>query len=271
MPTVERHAPGDFCWVELATSNQNAAKSFYTSLFGWTVQDVPIGPLGVYSLFQLNGDIAASAYTMTPDEATAGLPSHWKLYAAVSSADNTVAKAEQLGAKVIERAFDVGDRGRTAVFLDPTGAAFFIWQPNKRSGIGVSGDPGSFCWADLITSDPGRAKTFYEGLFGWKVTPGEGKESGYLHIQNGGRYIGGVPPAHPHESNEPPHWLVYFAVANVDKTFEKAKDLRGRVLLRPMDVENVGRIAMLADPQGAVFALFQAPSNLIHTYRFPVQ
>jgi len=261
MPTREQFAPGEFCWIELATSNQNAAKSFYAALFGWTANDVPIGPSDFYSLMELQGRVAAGAYTMRPDEQAAGLPSHWKLYVAVTSADDAEKRAEELGAKIIDPAFDIRDRGRTAVFHDPSGAPFYVWQPNKRSGLGVTGEPGAFCWAELITPDLARAKTFYEGLFGWKLMPGQDKDSGYLHIVNGKNYIAGVPPAHANSASEPPHWLIYFAVADVDKTFQRAKELHARILLRPMDFEGVGRVAMLADPQGAVFALFRGEQH----------
>jgi uncharacterized protein len=253
MPNVDRFAPGDFCWIEVATSNQNAAKSFYSALFGWTATDVPTRPNQLYSLMELDGRIAAGLYTMHEEESEAGIPPNWKLYMATANADETAQKAGELGAKVIDQPFDVMDRGRAAVFHDPTGAPFQVWQPNKRGGLGVVGEPGSFCWADLITSDQARAKRFYEGLFGWKMDPGHG-DSGYLHIKNGENYIGGVPPA---RHGVPPHWLIYLAVADVDKAFQRAKDLNARILLRPMDFEGVGRVAMLADPQGAVFALFR--------------
>lgn len=256
MPVIERFNPGEFCWIEVVTSNQSAAKSFYSALFNWTLQDVPIGRNAFYSLMQLDGRVAAGLYTMTEEERHAGVPPHWNLYVAVESADETAKKAADLGAKVIDAPGDVMDRGRAAVFLDPTGAPFNIWQPNKRTGLGVVGDPGSFCWADLNTTDQARAKTFYEGLFGWKLLPGQDEESGYLHIVNGEKYIGGVPPAQQHAGG-PPHWLIYFAVADVDKAFHRAKDMNARTLLRPMDFEGVGRVAMLADPQGAVFALFR--------------
>jgi uncharacterized protein len=256
MPTMERFAPGEFCWIELATSDQIAAKSFYTALFGWTVRDVPIGPNDTYSLLELEGRIAAGAFTISPSESAAGVPPHWHLYVAVTSADEAARKAAELGGKVVE-AFDVTDRGRAALLQDPTGAFLSVWEPNKRSGLGVIGEPGAFCWADLNTPDQARAKTFYEGLFGWKLKPGEGKESGYLHIVNGENYIGGVPPTHQGSGKEPPHWLIYFAVADVDQVFQKAADMNARILLRPMDFEGVGRVAMLADPQGAVFALYR--------------
>jgi predicted enzyme related to lactoylglutathione lyase len=257
MPTVEHYAPGEFCWIELATSNQNAAKNFYSGLFGWTARDVPIGPDNVYSLLELQSRIAAGAFTMSASESAAGVPTHWHLYVAVASADESAKRATELGGKVVEGPFDVADRGRAALIQDPTGAFFSLWEGKARVGLGVKAEPGSFCWADLNTPDPGRVKTFYEGLFGWKMKPGEGKESRYLHIVNGENYIGGVPPARQSSANEPPHWLLYFAVSDVDKSFQKAKELRARVLLRPMDFEGVGRVAMLADPQGAVFALFR--------------
>ncbi len=256
MPTVEHFAPGGFCWIELATSDQNAAKSFYTALFGWTVRDVPIGRGETYTLLELQGRIAAGAFAISPSESAAGAPPHWHLYVAVASADQSAKMAEQLGGKVMEAPFDVLDRGRAALIQDPTGAFFSLWEAKKRIGIGVTGDPGAFCWADLNTPDQERAKTFYESLFGWKLKPGQGEETGYLHIVNGENYIGGVPHA-TQDGNIPPHWLIYFAVADADATFHRAKDMNARILLRPMDFEGVGRVAMLADPQGAVFALYQ--------------
>jgi uncharacterized protein len=257
MPTVEHYAPGEFCWIELATSNQEAAKKFYGAIFGWTARDVPIGPDKIYSLLELEGRIAAGAFAISPSESAAGIPPHWHLYVAVDSADEGAKKAGVLGGKVVEAPFDVSDRGRAALLQDPTGAYFSLWEAKKRIGLGVTGEPGAFCWADLNTPEQSRAKTFYEGLFGWKLKPGQGKESGYLHIVNGENYIGGVPPAGQGNENTPPHWLIYFAVADVDKSFQRAKDMKARTLLRPMDFEGVGRVAMLGDPQGAVFALYK--------------
>jgi predicted enzyme related to lactoylglutathione lyase len=257
MPTIERYSPGEFCWIELATSNQEAAKKFYGEIFGWTVRDVPIGPKNVYSLLELQGRIAAGAFALSPSESAAGVPPHWHLYVAVPSADEAAKKAGELGGKVREGPFDVSDRGRAALIQDPTGAYFSVWEAKHRIGLGVTGEPGAFCWSDLNTPDQARAKTFYEGLFGWKLKAGEGKGSGYLHIVNGESYIGGVPPVGQGDGNAPPHWLIYFAVADVDATFQNAMGMNAKALLPPMDFEGVGRVAMLADPQGAVFALFR--------------
>jgi uncharacterized protein len=255
MAHIDKHAPGDFCWIELATSDQNAAKKFYTSLFGWEPNDMPMGPDSFYTIFRLQGKDCAAGYTMGAQEQ--GVPPHWNLYIAVENADAAANKAASLGAKVIAPAFDVMDAGRMAVLEDPTGAVFIVWQANRNAGIGIAGEPGTLCWADLSTHDPDRAKKFYADLFGWDISPGEKDPSGYLHIKNGDRFIGGIPPAHVRDPKAPPHWLIYFYVADVDASAGKAKELGATFFVPPMSIEDVGRMAIMADPQGAVSAIFK--------------
>ncbi len=137
MPTVESFAPGEFCWIELATSDQNAAKSFYTALFGWTVRDVPIGPDDRSTVCWNSGVASPPAHSRSvPSESAAGVPPHWHLYVAVPSADEAAKKAADLGGKVVEAPFDVMDSGRAALIQDPTGAFFSVWEANKRAGCG---------------------------------------------------------------------------------------------------------------------------------------
>ena len=241
--------------MELGTTDQNGAKNFYSSLFGWTPNDMPMGPDSFYTIFRLQDRDCAAGYTLTAQEQ--GLPPHWNLYIAVENADAAARKAESLGAKVIAEPFDVFDAGRMAVLQDPTGAFFIVWQPKKNAGIGIKDEPGAFCWADLSTSDPERAKTFYSALFGWVISLGEKDTSGYLHIKNGDHFIGGIPPAHVRNPNAPPHWMVYWYVADVDASAAKAQSLGATFYVPPMSVEGVGRMAIMADPQGAVSAIFK--------------
>ena len=260
MAHVEKHAPGDFCWMELGTSDQDGAKKFYSSLFGWVANDMPMGPAAVYTIWRLQDRDCAAGYTLTAEEQ--GIPPHWNLYIAVENADAAAGKAASLGAKVLAPAFDVFDAGRMAVIQDPTGAIFIVWQANKNTGIRISMEPGTFCWADLSTGDPEGAKKFYSAMFGWEISPGEKDPSGYLHIKNGDRFIGGVPPAHVRDPNTPPHWLVYWYVADVDASAAKAKELGETFYVPPMSIEGVGRMAIMADPQGAVSAIFkEAPRS----------
>ena len=256
MAETDKHKPGAFSWVELTTTDQYAAKAFYTSLFGWTLQEFPMGPDDIYTMFLLNGRVAAAAYTMREDEKAMHIPPHWNLYINVDDADAAAKKASELGAKVLAQPFDVGEHGRSAVIQDPTGAVFMIWQPKQHPGIGVKDEPGSFCWADLNTPDPKAAGDFYSKLLGWEIEPSR-DSSGYLHIKNAGDYIGGIPPRDMQDPNAPPHWMIYLQVADCDASTAKAKELGAKVYLGPMTMEKVGRITVLADPQGSVSALFE--------------
>jgi hypothetical protein len=244
--------------MELGTTDQNAAKKFYGDLFGWSVDDAPIGPGEVYSMFKLDGKDAAAAYTLRSDQRAHNVPPHWMLYIAVDNADQAAKRAADLGATILAQPFDVMDVGRMSVVQDPTGAVFCVWQAKKHSGIGAKNTDGAFCWADLNTRDVAKASDFYTKLFGWKLEKGEHDPSDYLHIKNGEEYIGGVPTSNDLPPNVPPHWLLYFETANCDRTVDKAKQGGAKVIFGPMSMENVGRFAVLSDPQGAVFSVFQS-------------
>jgi hypothetical protein len=257
MPKVESHAPGAFCFVELASLDQNQAKSFYEPLFGWSHVDYPMGPDSFYTMFQTGGGDAGAAYTMREEERSQA-PPHWNLYVAVADADDAAKRAAELGGTIIAAPFDVPGQGRMAVIQDPTGAFFCIWQGTNSIGITVLGESGTLCWADLNTAEPELAKTFYEGLFGWSIVTSQNDPSGYLHIKNGEEFIGGIPPASDRDPSIPPNWMIYYQVDDVDATAATAKELGGTEYLAPMTMEGVGRMAVIADPQGASFAIFKS-------------
>jgi len=175
MPNIDTHAPGSFCWVELATTDQKAAKTFYTSLLGWTVNEMEMGPDYVYYIFQVNGRDAAAGYGMNAGLLSQGVPSHWALYISVTSADHAAARAEAAGGKVLAPPFDVGPYGRMAVLQDPTGAAINVWEAKSSVGIRINGEQGTLCWGDLSTPDPEAALRFYKSVFDWETTPQQGR------------------------------------------------------------------------------------------------
>lgn len=259
MPRIDSHPAGNFCWFELGTTDQNAAKSFYASLFGWAANDSPMGPghEGFYTIFSIDDRACASAYTITPEMSQRGVPPHWLLYISTPSADDTARRARELGGNVVLEPFDVMDFGRMAVIRDPAGAVFGIWEGKSVKGTGTTGEPGTFCWGELSTSDVRGAQDFYSSLFGWKIAPAQANES-YLHIANGAARTGGM-LASRCEPNARPHWSSYFLVSDCDASAGRAKDLGASILYGPETIENVGRMAFLADPQGAVFAIFQLP------------
>jgi uncharacterized protein len=258
MANVQNHPAGSFCWVELSTSDQDAAKEFYTSLLGWTVNDNPMGPGEVYTIFQLKGRDVAAAYTTTRQEREQHVPPHWNLYIAVDNADESAAKAAKAGGQVLAPAFDVMDSGRMAVVKDPTGTVFCLWQAKKHGGLAAAGEDGAFCWADLNTPDPQRAAKFYSELLGWKLETGQNDPSGYLHIKNRETHIGGIPPVEYQPAGAPPHWMIYFQVSDVEASTNKAKEMGARIYMPPRKMEGVGTWSVVADPQGAAFSLFKS-------------
>ena len=258
---ITSHAPGAFCWFELSTSDQQAAKNFYTSLFGWSVDDSPIGPDQVYSIFKINGRDVGAAYTQQPDQAAQGVPPNWMAYVSVADADATANRASSLGGTIVAPPFDVMEHGRMAVLQDPTGAMISIWQPKQHIGTGIGGVNNTFSWAELSTPDQVRGGRFYSDLFGWKMVAGKdnqpAKPGDYFHIVNGQEMQGGVASPEQRDPNAPPHWLIYVTVADCRATVAKAKSLGANVYVDTMDIGDEGIVAVLADPQGAAFGIHQ--------------
>ena len=256
MPQIDEFKIGTFCWAELSTTDQQGAKAFYGKIFGWTAADFPVGPGQFYTMFQLEERVVGAACTLSQDRTEHGVLPHWMLYVAVEDADATAEKAESLGARILGKPFDVFDAGRMAIVQDPTGAIFSIWQAKTSIGIRLTGVPGTLCWADLATPDQAAAEAFYRSLFGWEFPPGE-IHTDYLHIVNRGEFIGGILPVKAFDG-APPHWLLYFLVAQLEPALEQLKQGGGSVVVPATAIEKTGRFAVVQDPQGAFFALFEA-------------
>lgn len=265
MPTVTTHTIGTFSWPELGTSDTRGAKQFYTSLFGWQFNDSDMGPNGVYTIFTLNGRDVAALYALMPDMVKQGVPPFWGSYVTVENVDRSAEKAKSLGGRVITPPMDVMDHGRMVVLEDPQGATFTLWQPKDHIGVGVLYEPGSLAWTQLNARDPAAAKKFYPALLGWKIQDEEMPAA-----MGGGMYTtwlksdgqaGGMMPM-PKEAPAPSNWLPYFAVANVDAAATKAGSLGAKSYVPPTDIPGIGRFAVLADPQGATFAIakFEMPA-----------
>jgi len=255
MQEAIEHKPGTFCWIELGTNSGDAAKSFYTQLFGWNYVDHPMGPDGVYTILQLNGKDVAALYELMPDMKAQGIPPHWMSYVAVENADETAEKAKAAGGTVLKEPFDVFTLGRMAVIQDPTGAVFSLWQPKDNKGLGLVGSPNSLCWNELMTTDTKKAGDFYSTVFDWGRDVQNFGPMEYTMFNNGGdRPSGGMLQITPEMGPIPPNWLIYFAVDDCDATVKKATELGGSVIAPPTDIPTIGRFAVLTDPQGAVFA-----------------
>jgi predicted enzyme related to lactoylglutathione lyase len=249
MAERESYEPGTFSWAELVTSDAEAAKGFYRQLFGWEYDDRPAGEDVVYTMVRKDGREVAGLF------ADADQPPHWNSYVTVTSADEAAERAAGLGATVVAPAFDVMDAGRMAVVQDPTGAFVAVWEAREHPGARLVNTPGSMTWNDLTTRDMDAAKRFYGEWLGWSAEEIEGG-GGYHVIRNGDRANGGMMPWRPEMGEDvPSNWMPYFGIEDLDAAMTRVPELGGQVLAGPMRMP-AGSIAVFADPQGAVFALW---------------
>ena len=214
MPTRDSYPQGTPNWVDLQTTDQAAAKDFYSGVFGWSYDDQPMDASAVYS----------------------------------------IAKIGPAGGTVAMEPFDVMDAGRMAFVLDPSGAPVALWQAGQHIGSTLVNEPGTVIWNELITDNP-AAVTFYEQVLGVTTATVEMDGNKYTMFQVGGKEVGGTTP--PQMEGVPNHWHVYFAVADADASAAKITELGGSVMVPPFDTP-IGKMAVVTDPQGAVFSLFQA-------------
>jgi uncharacterized protein len=245
--------PGQFCWVELATTDTPGAKAFYNGIFSWAPEDISMGDQGYYTLLKIGGKDAAALYKLQDEQLAQGIPPHWMLYVAVDDVDGFVPKTESAGGKVIMGPFDVMEHGRMAVVQDPQGGILCAWQAKQHPGFTAEGD-GTFCWGELAARDTDVAVRFYSGVFNWETKKSEGPVE-YTEWLAGGRPIGGMIAMTEEWGAAPSHWMPYFQVSDCDKVAAKATELGGEVKVPPTDIPNTGRFAMLQDPQGAMFSI----------------
>lgn len=260
MSIISEYKPGTFCWPELVASDKEKAKEFYSKLFGWEYSEVPVGEDNVYSMTYLKGKEVGGLYQMWPEQAEHGVPTHWMSYVSVSNVDETVKKAESLGATIVSGPMDVFDSGRMAAIIDPTGAIFSIWQPMKHIGATIVNEHGALVWNELATNDTEKAREFYSELFDWTFDDMDMDVGGgmtYTMFMNEGRPAAGMMAIEENMGDLPPNWAVYFAVDDCDASVELASSSGGGVVVPPTDIPEVGRFAFMSDSQGAVFAIIK--------------
>jgi hypothetical protein len=239
--------------MELSTTDADGAKAFYGELLGWSFFDTPAGPDMTYTFLRLGDDDVGALYQQPPAQREAGVPPHWLLYVAVDDVNAAAARAGELGGTV-EGPYDVGDAGRCAMVNDPQGARFALWWAGEHCGAARLREPGAWAWSELLTSDPAAAGEFYSGLFGWGRQASPSAPAGaYTEWKDGEESIGGMMAIPDDWEGVPPHWMLYLQVEDPDAVHARAVELGARVEVPPMDIPDVGRFTLLADPQGARF------------------
>jgi len=247
------YTAGTFSWADVSTTDQEAAKTFYSGLFGWQAEDLPVDENTSYSMMRLDGKDVAAISPQQQQQRDAGVPPMWNSYVTVDSADAAADKAGQLGATVHAGPFDVMEAGRMAVIQDPQGAFFMVWEPRQNIGAGLVNAPGALAWNELASPDVDASVAFYRDLFGWTTEPFEGSPQRYEIIQNQGHGNGGIRELG--DQPAPPHWLVYFGIDNIDSGLSKVEELGGSKMIGPMDI-GIAKIGIVQDPQGAAFAIY---------------
>src|SRR5215213_485955 len=268
MSDQDRYIPGVPCWIDTTQPDPAAAAEFYGDLFGWDLEDVmpAESPVRYYIARRDGGDVAA--VSSRPAGASEGAV--WNTYVWVDDADAAAAKVREAGGSVVSEPFDVFGSGRMAVFADPAGAVFAVWQAKEHRGAKVVNEHGSLNFNVLGTTDLGAAAAFYGAVFGWEVLdvggasmwalPGYGDflESRTPGMRENMAAMGApkrfedVVASVTVDADTPSHWGVTFAVDDADAIAARTSELGGEVLVPPFDAPWV-RMAIVRDPQGAVF------------------
>ena len=260
MPTRDETWPnGTPCWVDLMVTDPAAAKQFYSSLFGWDIQEGP-PEAGGYAMCMRDGQPVTA---ISPKPQDNPFPNCWSTYLASDDVDKTVAQAKDAGGQFMMEPMDVMTMGRFAFGMDPTGAPYGIWQAGDHKGVGIYNEPGTLIWNELMTRDYEGAKDFYGRVFDYQYDEiGDGTNFQYSTFKRrDGEVVGGLGVLSTDGPTDlSPAWATYFNVADVDATTAHAVELGAAVESQPEDTP-FGRWACLKGPQGEVFSIIQAPSQ----------
>jgi uncharacterized protein len=276
MTEQDRYIPGVPCWIDTTQPDPQAATEFYGGLFGWELEDVMPADAPVrYFIARLPGGDVGAVSGQLPG---ASQPALWNTYIWTLDADETAAKVRAAGGSVLMEPDNAMDAGRMAVFADPEGAAFSVWEPGRQRGAAVVNEPGSLNFNTLNVRDLDTARAFYGAVFGWETvdiggglgwalggygdfleqrTPGLRERAAELGAPD--RFedvVASVNPIAPGQPGTAAHWGVTFGVADADAVAARAAELGGRVEVQPFDAPWV-RMTIITDPQGATFTASQ--------------
>jgi len=255
-PAGTEHHVGKVIFVELVTPDLEAAKQFYAGLFGWSFREIHSRGT-TYAEAAINGHPVAGLLQKEIPSGRQRQPA-WLSFMAVSDVDAANNLALQQGAKQLFEPHNFPDRGREAVFADPQGAVFAVLASSSGDPPDVLAAPGEWIWSSLITSDPERGAEFYQKLFEYEVYQApadDGRQHLMLASDNYARASVNPPPTD--SAGFHPHWLNYIRVEDTVEMAAKAVALGGRVLVEPKIDRHGGKIAVVADPQGAAFGLLE--------------
>ena len=241
MPEKTSYLPGEPIWTDLSTPDVTASAAFYGELLGWEATEGD-PQFGGYGSFLLDGRVVAGVMPlMSPEQ-----PVTWTAYICSEDAAATAALVQEAGGSTVAPPMQVADLGTMAVFADPQGAVFGVWQPGSHVGAELTGQDGTQAWLELTAEDPAAPPAFYGRVFGWDAKVSEA----YVELTLTGRSVAGVTDPSQGTSG----WLPYFQVSDPGASTEQAKGLGATVVL-PLTTFDGGSCTIVRDPHGAVFGL----------------
>jgi uncharacterized protein len=247
------YAPGTPCWVDLATPDIEGAQRFYGELFRWEIPELPnSAEMAGYRRAKLEGRDVAGVMPLMQE----GQPSAWSTYVSVDDADAIARAIQENGGTMIAEPMAVAEYGRLALFTDPEGVFFGIWEPADFAGAELVNERATLGWNELNTRDPEAAKRFYGAVFGWEFEEEEAPGGMTYNVAalDGARVAGMADVAGRIPDEIPAHWMTYFSVEDSEAAVERVAAGGGQVMFGPVDIP-VGRFAMASDPWGAAFAV----------------
>jgi uncharacterized protein len=244
-------------WYELMTTDMKAAEQFYRTVVGWTAAPFDASPQP-YTMFHRSGGVPAGGVLNRPDGMAA--PPFWAMYVGVPALEDAAADIKRLGGGEYSPVIDVPTVGRMQMMTDPQGAAFYIYEPaTGDQQPETEPEVGEASWHELMTTDAPAAMRFYQELFGWQPTDSMdmGPLGQYQMFNRPHGMIGGMMNKPPEMAQVPPHWQIYFRVADIDAAVERIKANGGQILNGPLEVPGGDRVVNAMDPQGATFSLHE--------------
>ncbi|MDX6198376.1 MAG: uncharacterized protein QOJ79_1527 [Actinomycetota bacterium] len=246
MTDKTRYQPGEPTWIDLGSPDTDASAAFYGALFGWTATEGR-PEFGGYRNFLKDGKTVAGLMPLMQE----GQPPVWSCYVSTDDADKSTALVADNGGTVHAPPMDVGALGRMAIYTDPAGAFFGVWQPAEHTGAQVVDEEGTFTWTELSTRNQASAKPFYAAVFGWQAK----EMDGYTEFQLGDTSVAGcmdMPEMVPAEV--PSYWMPYFAASDPEAKGKQVAELGGTVLVPLMEFGG-GRFSVVQDIHGSTFGL----------------
>jgi hypothetical protein len=254
MQVVKQYPDGVFSWVDLGTTNIEGAKAFYSGLFGWSFLDLPTDSGTVYCMAQIDGFDVAGLGPLDQGMQEQGIPPSWTAYVKHDDVDAVASRASAAGGVVLFPPFDVMDSGRMTMIQDPTGAVFGVWQPENHIGAQLVNIPNTLAWNELQTHDLNPAREFYAAVFDWTY---EVDANEYVVCKAWDRVQAGMMKIEEEMSDIPPNWTNYFLVSDIDAAAARVTELGGEVHVPPMIAGDIGKLAIIQDPQGAFFSIIE--------------